>query len=183
MSDTSTRIPSPLRNPLETPEVPLDSSRPRTSTQSDGHIFAQPASLPHLNSIPTSWSRSSTSTLPVNLPSPRQGIADPSQGHTRSYLSHHDWLLLRREEVRLRSFDQRFTATSPNPLALAAAGFFYLGVADQVQCAFCRGVVRDWEPQDEPRQEHMRLFPSCPFILGLLSLIHNPSNCFLKTYM
>ena len=171
MPDTSTRIPSPLRSQIENSEVPLDNSRPRTSTQSDGHIFTQPAPLPPLNSIPTSFSRPSTSTLSANQPSPRQGIADPSQGHTRSYLSHHDWLLLRREEVRLRSFDQRFTATSPNPLALAAAGFFYLGVADQVQCAFCRGVVRDWEPQDEPRQEHRRLFPSCPFILGMLSLL------------
>lgn len=85
----------------------------------------------------------------------------------RSFLTHQEWSILKRECVRLRTFDDRFSADFLSPLALAGAGFFYLGSADQVQCAFCRGVIGDWEVNDDPRREHLRLFPSCPFILGL----------------
>ena len=84
----------------------------------------------------------------------------------RSFLTHQEWSILKRECVRLRTFDDRFSADFLSPLALAGAGFFYLGSADQVQCAFCRGVIGDWEVNDDPRREHLRLFPSCPFILG-----------------
>lgn len=96
-------------------------------------------------------------------------IAIPSNvasSSSRSSLSHQDWAILKREDVRLRTFDERFSATFLSPLVLAKTGFFYLGVADVVQCAFCRGVVKDWEINDNPRQEHQRLFPSCAFILG-----------------
>lgn len=78
----------------------------------------------------------------------------------------HEWLILKREDIRLRTYDETFTSTFMSPLLLAKAGFFYVGVDDQVQCAFCRGVVRDWERSDDPKQEHQRLFPSCPFVLG-----------------
>lgn len=77
-----------------------------------------------------------------------------------------EWITLRREDIRLRTFNEHFSATFLSPLLLAKAGFFYVGVDDQVQCAFCRGVVRDWEINDDPRREHQRLFPSCAFILG-----------------
>lgn len=77
-----------------------------------------------------------------------------------------EWIILKREDIRLRTFSENFTASFLSPLALAKAGFFYVGFDDQVQCAFCRGVVRDWELNDDPNREHQRLFPSCPFILG-----------------
>lgn len=79
-----------------------------------------------------------------------------------------EWIILKREDIRLRTFDENFSATFLNPLALAKAGFFYVGIDDQVQCAFCRGVVRDWEINDDPKEEHQRLFPTCAFILGKL---------------
>ncbi|ELT93895.1 hypothetical protein CAPTEDRAFT_64177, partial [Capitella teleta] len=47
--------------------------------------------------------------------------------------------------------------------ALAAAGFFFTGVEDKTQCAFCRGVLRSWESTDNPLEEHKRHFPSCQF--------------------
>lgn len=37
----------------------------------------------------------------------------------------------------------------------------------QVQCVFCSGVVGAWQEGDVPLIEHARLFPECPFILGL----------------
>ena len=92
---------------------------------------------------------------------PRPGGEAPNQS-----LSHEEWQILKREDVRLRTFDQNFSATFLNPSTLAAVGFFYLGVADHVQCAFCRGVIADWEVNDDPRTEHLRLFPNCPFVLG-----------------
>ena len=87
---------------------------------------------------------------------------------SRSFLSHQDWAILKREDVRLRTFDERFSANFLSPLVLARSGFLCLGVAHVVQCAFCRGVVKDWEINDDPRQEHQRLFPSCAFILGCI---------------
>ena len=121
----------------------------------------------HGSSGSVSWTPVTDNSSPFSSPT-QQPLAVPSTSRqtSRSYLTHQEWLLLRREEVRLRSFDQRYTATFLSPQSLAEAGFFYLGVADQVQCAFCRGVVRDWEANDVPRQEHQRLFPSCPFMLG-----------------
>ncbi|XP_046450026.1 baculoviral IAP repeat-containing protein 7-B-like isoform X2 [Daphnia pulex] len=95
-----------------------------------------------------------------------------------------EWITLRREDIRLRTFNEHFSATFLSPLLLAKAGFFYVGVDDQVQCAFCRGVVRDWEINDDPRREHQRLFPSCAFILGLpvgnIPLGENPSTVHLN---
>ncbi|KPM06453.1 baculoviral IAP repeat-containing protein 3-like protein [Sarcoptes scabiei] len=52
-----------------------------------------------------------------------------------------------------------------SPSLLAKAGFFYLR-DDAVQCAFCRGVLRNWNKDDSPMQEHERHFPDCPFIMG-----------------
>ena len=84
-----------------------------------------------------------------------------------------EWIILKREDIRLRTFNEHFSATFLSPLLLAKAGFFYMGVDDQVQCAFCRGVVRDWEINDDPKREHQRLFPSCAFILGMFNTIKN----------
>ena len=50
------------------------------------------------------------------------------------------------------------------PEALARAGLFYLGLADRVKCAFCGGILRNWEPSDDPLMEHRRNFPQCQFL-------------------
>ena len=89
-----------------------------------------------------------------------------NQQSSHSFLSHQDWAILKREDVRFRTFDSRFSASFLSPSVLAQNGFFYLGADDVVQCAFCKGVVKDWETNDDPRLEHQRLFPSCAFILG-----------------
>ena len=38
------------------------------------------------------------------------------------------------------------------------------GYADHVKCFFCDGGLRNWEPQDDPWQEHVKWFPRCPFV-------------------
>ena len=51
-----------------------------------------------------------------------------------------------------------------SPEALAQAGLFYLGLANCVKCPFCGGILRSWEPSDEPMREHRRKFPHCTFV-------------------
>ncbi len=67
------------------------------------------------------------------------------------------------ESHRLRTFDNRRYAC---PQELAKNGFYCLGRLDQVQCAFCGGVLGNWRPGDKPEEEHRRHFPLCPFVTG-----------------
>jgi hypothetical protein len=53
------------------------------------------------------------------------------------------------------------------PRDMAKCGFFYYNEGDKVQCAFCLGILGQWEPGDDPKDEHLRHFPRCPFMLGL----------------
>ena len=61
--------------------------------------------------------------------------------------------LMKSEWTRLRSFHARqndkWIVQSVTPEELAKAGFFFL-YGDRVQCAFCRGMVCNWEPGKSP---------------------------------
>jgi hypothetical protein len=72
---------------------------------------------------------------------------------------------LRKEAIRLKTF--QFWDFSLSKAFLAKAGFFYFNNEDQVQCAFCLGVVKGWKITDDPFVVHQRRFPSCTFIAGL----------------
>lgn len=70
---------------------------------------------------------------------------------------------LKIHENRLRTYSNwplNFIA----PESLAQAGFYYLNVADQVKCAFCGGIIGQWETNDQPLQEHRKFFPDCPIV-------------------
>lgn len=100
----------------------------------------------------------------LSLPIPASVITTPS---TLSAEGRSEVLRkLKREAVRLRTF-ATWTSTLVTPEALARAGFFYFNQGDEVQCAFCLGVLRRWEPMDEPMSEHRRNFPRCCFVIGL----------------
>lgn len=73
--------------------------------------------------------------------------------------------LLKKEQVRVNTFQN--WSSQVQPCELAKAGFFYFNQSDSVQCAFCLGVIENWEPDDQPLQEHILKFPRCPFVLGL----------------
>ena len=68
------------------------------------------------------------------------------------------------ERQRVSSYTNWPRDTNIEPEALAQAGLFYLCRADRVKCAFCQGILRNWEPSEEPMRKHRRLFPSCPFL-------------------
>ncbi|OWF49041.1 E3 ubiquitin-protein ligase IAP-3 [Mizuhopecten yessoensis] len=62
---------------------------------------------------------------------------------------------------RLLSFQQWPKALAQKPRVLAAAGFYYKGRGDIVQCFCCGGIVKLWLATDDPWLEHMRHFPTC----------------------
>ncbi|KAK0168560.1 hypothetical protein PV327_002346 [Microctonus hyperodae] len=66
-------------------------------------------------------------------------------------------------QQRLRSFVNWPTTAAVTPESLARAGFYYLQKEDMVECAFCRGILRAWMPNDDPNSEHMIIFPHCDF--------------------
>jgi baculoviral IAP repeat-containing protein 7/8 len=69
------------------------------------------------------------------------------------------------EQARLDSFkDFNYRVSKED---LAATGFFYIGVDDKVQCAFCCVVLGDFVDGDVPSQEHSKYASRCPFICGL----------------
>lgn len=77
-----------------------------------------------------------------------------------------DYEKLRYEQVRLNTFYDWPSGAKADPCSLAQDGLFYTGSADRVQCAFCRGLMRNWEPADIPSAEHRRHYPDCPFVQG-----------------
>ncbi|XP_051961952.1 baculoviral IAP repeat-containing protein 7-like isoform X2 [Xyrauchen texanus] len=66
---------------------------------------------------------------------------------------------------RLATYHNWPTGATVQPDTLARAGFFYTGHGDNVKCFFCDGGLRNWEPGDEPWQEHAKWFPQCEYLL------------------
>ena len=48
---------------------------------------------------------------------------------------------------------------------LAEAGFFEVGIADEVKCFYCGGSLVRWRYHDKPWIEHAKYFPTCHFLL------------------
>ncbi|XP_067946848.1 baculoviral IAP repeat-containing protein 7-B-like [Watersipora subatra] len=46
----------------------------------------------------------------------------------------------------------------------AKEGFYYTGVADRVHCAFCVGIVGNWERGDVPKYQHKNFFNYCKMV-------------------
>ena len=90
-----------------------------------------------------------------------------------------DFERLKVESARLATFHDwpETAALIVEPRDLAKAGMFYTGQIDRVQCAFCRGFIRDWAQGDRPADEHRRLFPNCSFVrnadVGLFDVVDN----------
>lgn len=67
-------------------------------------------------------------------------------------------------ESRLRTYKNWTPDLIQTPEMLAEAGFYYVGMGDQVRCFHCDGGLRHWDPQDDPWVEHARWFPNCSFL-------------------
>ncbi|XP_058810806.1 baculoviral IAP repeat-containing protein 7-like isoform X2 [Phymastichus coffea] len=66
---------------------------------------------------------------------------------------------------RLSSFHNWPISNIISPERLARSGFYYLQLADMVECVYCQGVILKWEPGDDPDREHRIHFPNCDFHL------------------
>ncbi|PIK44269.1 baculoviral IAP repeat-containing protein 2 [Apostichopus japonicus] len=72
-----------------------------------------------------------------------------------------------KEINRLLSFKIWPISSHVDRFDLAAAGFYCVNESNgTVQCFACFGRLSEWKAGDRPKSEHLRLFPSCPFILG-----------------
>ncbi|XP_043669528.1 E3 ubiquitin-protein ligase XIAP-like isoform X1 [Vespula pensylvanica] len=124
----------------------------------------------------------------VILPSPRSqdvcGIHDtemlpePDQKYMEQDFSHNKLRSLGLErprppaypkyvnlESRLRTFDTWPKSLPPYKEELADAGFFYTGREDQTLCFHCGGGLKDWEPEDDPWDQHSKWFSKCYYLL------------------
>lgn len=67
-------------------------------------------------------------------------------------------------EARIRTFKEWPPALPQRPRELAEAGFYYIGLSDQVKCFYCDGGLRNWQEEDLPWTEHARWFSGCVFV-------------------
>ncbi|CAG2208957.1 BIRC7_8 [Mytilus edulis] len=65
--------------------------------------------------------------------------------------------------ARIRSYST-WTRSSPKPVDLADAGFFYTGTEDMVQCFYCGLKLKSWDVFDNPWVEHARHGKNCPHV-------------------
>lgn len=72
----------------------------------------------------------------------------------------------RREDVRLKTFENNWPVSFLSPEVLAKNGFYYLGRGDEVRCAFCKVEIMKWAEGDDPGSDHQRWAPQCPFLKG-----------------
>lgn len=71
---------------------------------------------------------------------------------------------MKSEIKRLQTF-QLWPASVPvSPAELAAAGFYFVGPADTVQCFCCGGSLYNWLAEEDPMVEHKKFFPSCLYV-------------------
>ncbi|KAF4091290.1 hypothetical protein AMELA_G00035350 [Ameiurus melas] len=67
-------------------------------------------------------------------------------------------------EERLESFRDRVHPI--NPERLARAGFSSIGDRDYVVCFKCGGCLKNWQPDEDPWEEHAKHYPGCSFLLA-----------------
>ncbi|XP_026081005.1 E3 ubiquitin-protein ligase XIAP-like isoform X1 [Carassius auratus] len=83
---------------------------------------------------------------------------------------------MKSEEARLNTFGNWPASAPVQPEDLAAAGMYYLGTEDIVECFCCGQKLAGWEPGDDAWGEHAKHYPNCFFILG-----HDVGNVPLQT--
>jgi hypothetical protein len=94
---------------------------------------------------------------------------------------------LQHYDKRLETFQDTWphqNKSEQNKIKMAEAGFFYTGVEDRVQCAFCLISLEAWEPGETPTQEHRRhtldaegkRYVFCPFLAGTHQTLGNPAG-------
>ncbi|XP_017881008.1 death-associated inhibitor of apoptosis 1-like [Ceratina calcarata] len=68
-------------------------------------------------------------------------------------------------DARLRTFETWPKSMPQTKEQLADAGFYYTGQGDQTLCYYCGGGLKDWEPEDDPWEQHAKWFSKCFYLL------------------
>lgn len=68
------------------------------------------------------------------------------------------------EANRLKSFEDWPKTMRQKPQELSDAGFFYTGKGDRVACFSCGGGLKDWEPSDNPWEQHGMWYGKCEYV-------------------
>ncbi|KAM4555935.1 E3 ubiquitin-protein ligase XIAP [Odontesthes bonariensis] len=73
--------------------------------------------------------------------------------------------------VYMGSFEERLGSFAgvqhPNgPERLARAGFYSTGHGDRVLCFCCGGGLKNWQPEEDPWEQHAKHYPGCSFLLA-----------------
>ena len=94
----------------------------------------------------------------------KQCLENPSDQHRSENLD-----IYKSYDMRINTFDCNWPNDVPvKPKELAEAGLFFTGRDDRVKCPWCRGSLYNWQYGDTGYGEHMRHFPSCPFVVEKL---------------
>uniref|UniRef100_A0A182YTM3 RING-type domain-containing protein n=1 Tax=Biomphalaria glabrata TaxID=6526 RepID=A0A182YTM3_BIOGL len=75
------------------------------------------------------------------------------------------------EEARLQTFKSWSGVRGASAREFAQAGFIFIGAPDRVQCAYCHGILRNWNDNDVPLEEHHKHFPQCQFVKEFMSAV------------
>ena len=72
------------------------------------------------------------------------------------------------ESLRMQSFEKWPKLNAfPTPSLFASSGFYYTGMADEVQCFSCHFKWKNWTEQMIPSNIHMEHRPQCHLVMGL----------------
>ena len=82
------------------------------------------------------------------------------------------------EEARLQTFQSWGGVRGASAAQFAQAGFIYIGPPDRVQCVMCQGILKNWNDNDLPIEEHRKHFPDCAFVKEYFS---QPSSASART--
>ncbi|AJD80729.1 inhibitor of apoptosis 3 [Pseudoplusia includens SNPV IE] len=76
---------------------------------------------------------------------------------------------MQRFSNRLKTFDNKKWANPyVLPIELSMNGFYYLGIRDEVRCAYCKVEICQWQKDDVVDSYHRTYAPQCPFDLKKL---------------
>ena len=109
---------------------------------------------------PTSGSNDHNFTAELQLPSTAKlsclGLGRPKGLVHSEYASY---------DARLSTFETWPKFMPQTKQQLADAGFYYTGKGDQTLCYHCGGGLKDWEPEDDPWEQHAKWFSKCYYLL------------------
>lgn len=128
----------------------------------DPHI---PMEIPLQIPLRNIFSQSMVSQVDHGRGSPSEAQNLPSDNAPEFHKVWRNYTSMNKESERTKTYTD-WPIPYIRPEDMARAGFVYLKQGDRVQCAFCYGIVAEWEPNDNPFQDHFKHFPRCPFVRG-----------------